>query len=85
MTHFDLYISVLGGLISHTTKHKVFFFSWLIMKQLRVIITVHSYDDIESPSAPLTPHPPNTYYQDYIQLFININVSQNFQYSIQVF
>lgn len=44
------------------------------MKQLRVIITVHSYDDIESPSAPLTPHPPNTYYQDYIQLFININV-----------
>lgn len=40
------------------------------MKQLRVIITVHSYDDIESPSAPLTPHPPNTYYQDYIQLFI---------------
>lgn len=55
------------------------------MKQLRVIITVHSYDDIESPSAPLTPHPPNTYYQDYIQLFININVSQNFQYSIQVF
>lgn len=55
------------------------------MKQLRVIITVHSYDDIESPSAPLAPHPPNTYYQDYIQLFININVSQNFQYSIQVF
>lgn len=46
------------------------FFSWLIMKQLHVIKTVHSYDDIESPSAPLTPHPPNTYYQDYIQLFI---------------
>lgn len=47
--------------------------------------TVHSYDNIESHWAQLTPRPLKTYYQEYIQLFDNINVLQKFKYSIQIF